>query len=171
MGLSDIAAGLTVTEHQRERGVATVDDTSDTLADRLAAFADDLPCEPTTAAQIVDAYAGGASVGGAAAVAETVPTTAAKTLHLLGTPGLTPLSPLGVDILEDYLDGELTRSDAIALAGATATEFALGAYVATHDPLPGAREAVETALSPGESAAIAKQAELGGALEAPDTLR
>jgi len=171
MGLSDIAAGLTVTERQRERGVATVDDTSDSLTDRLAVYADDLPCEPATAARVVDAYAGGASVGGAAAVAETVPTTAAKTLHLLGTPGLTPLSPLGVDILEDYLSGELTRSDAISLAGVSPTAFALGAYVATHDPLPGAREVVESALSPGESAALAKQAELGGALETPDTLR
>lgn len=171
MGLADIAAGLTVTERQRERGVATVDDTRATLADRLAEFEAELPCDADTAAEMVDAYAGGASVGGAAAVAETVPVTAAKTLHLLGTPGLTPLSPLGREILEDYLSGGLTRSDAISLSGASAAEFALAAYVATHDPVPGAREAVDEALAPGESAAVAKQAELGESLESPDSLR
>lgn len=171
MGLSDIAAGLTVTQRQRERGVATIDDTQSTLADRLAEFESDLPCDAETAADLVDAYAAGSSVGGAAAVAETVPVTAAKTLHLLGTPGITPLSPLGVDILEDYLTGELTRSDAIALSGASSTEFALASYVATHDPIPGAREAVDEALAPGESAAVAKQNELGESLESPDSLR
>lgn len=171
MGLSDIAAGLTVTERQRQRGVATVDDTGASLADRLAPYADDLPCAPETAAAVAEAYAGGASVGGAAAVAETVPVTAAKTLHRLGTPGITPLSPLGTEILEDYLAGDLTRSDALALTGASAAEFALGAYVATHDPLPGVREVVTAALAPGESASVAKRAELGEALETPDTLR
>lgn len=171
MGLSDIAAGLTVTTRQRERGVATVDDTRATLADRLDAFAGDLPCPAATAADVAEAYAAGASVERAAAVAETVPVTAAKALHLLGTPGLTPLSPLGVDILEDYLGGELTRSDAIALSGASEAEFALASFIATHDPLPGARDAVEAALSPDESAAVEKQSALGDALETPDTLR
>lgn len=171
MGLSDIAAGVTVTERQRERGVATVDDTAATLADRLAAHADSLPCSPETAAAVADAYAAGASVGSAAAAAGTVPATAAKTLHLLGTPGITPLSPLGVDVLEDYLAGDLTRSDAVALAGASEYEFALAAYVATHDPLPGAREAVDGALSPTGAASLGKRAELGGSLETPDSLR
>lgn len=171
MGLSNIADGLTVTTRQQERGVATIDDTAESLADRLDAFDDELPTTPDTAAQIAEAYAGGASVGGAAAAAETVPVIAAKTLHLLGTPGITPLSPLGEEILEDYLAGELTRTDAIELAGVSASEFALGAYVATHDPLPGAREAVEAALSPKGSASVTKLAELGESIESPDTLR
>ena len=171
MGLSDIAAGLTVTTRQRERGVATVDVTHESLAAWLEETEAEIPCRPDTAAEIVEAYASGASVGAAAAVADTVPMTAAKTLHRLGTPGITPLSPLAVDILEDYLAGELTRTDAIGLTGATEREFALGTYVATHDPLPGAREAVEAALSPTESATVAKRAELGGALESPDALR
>ena len=173
MGLSDIAAGLTVTTRQRERGVATVDDTHESLGDWLEETgADaDLPCSPATATELVDAYARGASVGAAAAVADTVPMTAAMTLHRLGTPGLSPLSPLGREILEDYLAGEVTRSDAVELAGTSEREFALAAYVATHDPIPGAREAVEAALSPTERASVAKQAELGGALESPDTLR
>jgi hypothetical protein len=171
MGLADIAAELTVTTHQRERGVATVDDTTASLADRLAAYADDLPCAPETAAAVAEAYAAGSTVGGAAAVAETVPVTAAKTLHLLGTPGITPLSPLGRDVLEDYLAGELTRSDAVALVGVSASEFALGAYVATHEPLPGARESVRAVLA-GRAAASGDAVDaLGDALEAPDALR
>lgn len=171
MGLSDIAAGLTVTTRQRERGVATVDETRASLDEWLDDVADDLPCDPETAAAVVDAYTGGASAGRAAAVAETVPTTAAKVLHLLGTPGITPLSPLGRDVVADYLAGELTRSDAISLAGVGETEFALGVYVATHDPIPGAREAVEGSLAPAENASVAKRAELGGSLETPDSLR
>lgn len=171
MGLSDIAAGLTVTTRQQERGVATVDDTHESLADWLEETEADLPCCPGTAAELVDAYASGASVGAAAAVADTVPMTAAKTLHRLGTSGITPLSPLAREILDDYLTGALTRSDAIAFAGVSEHEFALGAYVATHEPIPGANEVVEAALAPSESATVAKQAELGGALESPDTLR
>lgn len=171
MALSDIAAGLTVTTRQEERGVATVDATTESLAAWLEDREADLPCPPETAAAVVEAYAGGASVGAAAAVAETVPVTAAKTLHVLGTPGITPLSPLGVEVLSDYLDGDLTRADALALAGASEREFALAAYVETHEPLPGARAAVEAALSPASTASVAKQAELGGALESPDTLR
>lgn len=171
MGLSDIAAGLTVTERQREHGVATIDDTVDSLADRLAEFEDALPCDPDTAARIAEAYATGASVGTAASMAGTVSVTAAKALHLLGTPGITPLSPLGIDILQDYLGGELTRTDAIELSGASDHEFALAAFVATHDPLDGAQAAVDAALSPDASASITKQAELGGSLESPDSLR
>lgn len=171
MVLSDIAAGLTVTTRQRERGVATVDDTHESLAGWLEETEAEIPCSPETATEIVEAYASGASVGAAAAVADTVPMTAAKTLHRLGTPGITPLTPLGSEILEDYLSGEITRTDAIALAGVSEHEFALGAYIATHEPLPGVREAVEAALSPTESATVAKQAELGGALESPDSLR
>lgn len=171
MGLSDIAAGLTVTTRQCERGVATVDDTTESLAEWLEQTDAEIPCTPETAAEIVEAYAGGASVGAAAAVADTVPMTAAKTLHRLGTPGITPLTPLDSEILEDYLSGELTRTDAIALAGVSEHEFALGAYIATHEPLSGARDAVEASLAPTESATVAKQAELGGALESPDSLR
>lgn len=171
MGLSEIAAGLTVTTRQHERGVATVDDTHTSLADGLAVYEDDLPCGPDTAARIAEAYAGGSSVGGAATIAGSVPVTAAKTLHLLGTPGITPLSPLGMAVVEDYLNGALTRAEAMALSNASEVEFALGAFVATHDPLLGAREVVASSLSPAGSAAIAKQTELGGALEQPDSLR
>lgn len=147
MGLSDIAAGLEVTTEQRDRGVATTDGTGATLADRLAAFEDELPCTPAAAATLADAYAGGASVGRAAAVAELPRTTAAKTLYLLGEP-VDPLTPTASHVLEDWLAGEISRSEARRLANVGEREFALGAYVATHEPIDGAESVVADALSP-----------------------
>jgi hypothetical protein len=147
MGLSDIAAGLEVTAEQRDRGVATADGTGASLADRLAAFEDDLPCGPAAAAALVEAYAGGASVGRAAAVADVPRTTAAKTLYLLGEP-VDPLTPTARRVLADWLAGEIPRSEARRLADVGDCEFALGTYVATHDPIDGAESVVADALSP-----------------------
>jgi hypothetical protein len=145
MGLADIAAGIEVTECQRERGVAAVDDTADSLAERLAPFADELPCDPEAAATVVDAYAGGRAVDDCGHVADVPPVTAAKTLHLLGEQ-VSPVGPTGRDIVDDWLDGRLSRSDAMALAGVGERTFALAAYVESTDPLPEARDAVEGAL-------------------------
>lgn len=147
MALSDIAAGLEVTAEQRERGVATSDETSASLEERLARFDDELPCLADAAATLVDAYAGGASVGRAAAVAELPRTTAAKTLYLLGEP-VDPLTPSAKRVLEDWLAGEVSRTEARQLIGVGADEFALGAYVATHEPIAGAESVVADALSP-----------------------
>jgi hypothetical protein len=147
MGLSEIAAGIEVTREQRDRGVATVDRTDDSLEARLEPHADDLPCSTAAAATVVDRYAAGASVGAAARAAGIAPMAAAKTLHLLGE-SIRPLGPTGRDLLRDWLDGRLARSEARQLARASEREFALATYVETHDPLPGARAAVEEALSP-----------------------
>jgi hypothetical protein len=144
MGLSDIAAGIEVTAEQRDRGVATVDRTDESLAGRLAEL--DLPCDPAAAATVVEQYAGGGSVGAAARAAGIAPITAAKTLHLLGE-SVSPLGPTGRELLRDWLAGELARSEALELTRASETEFALAAYVETHDPLPEGRAAVEEALS------------------------
>lgn len=148
--LSDIAAGLEVTTEQRERGVATVDDTDRSLADRLADVGD-LPCTPEAAATLVESYAGGASVGESAREAAVAPTTAAKTLHLLGE-DVNPLAPTARRVVRDWLDGELSRADALGLAGGDEAAFALAVYVETHDPLPGARDALAGALAvdPGD---------------------
>jgi len=146
MGLADIAAGIEVTERQRERGVAAVDDTEASLAARLEPFADQLPCSPTAAATVVDAYASGRAVDSCGHAAEVPPVTAAKTLHLLGEQ-VSPLGPGGRDIVRDWLDGHLSRTDAMALSGAGERTFALAAYVESHDRLPEARDAVEGALS------------------------
>lgn len=146
MALSDIAAGLEVTAEQRERGVATGDGTDATLADRLAAFDDELPCSPEAAAALVETYASGASVGRAAAVAELPATTAAKALYLLGEP-VDPLTPTARRVLEDWLAGEISRTDARTIAGVGEKEFALGAYVATHEPIDGAESVVADALA------------------------
>ncbi len=146
MGLADIAAGVEVTAEQRDCGVATIDRTDASLAERLAAHEDALPCDAETAATVVERYAGGASAGAAARAAGTAPVTAAKTLHLLGE-SVHPLGPTGRGVVRDWLAGDLPRTEAVELARVTETEFALAAYIETHDPLPAARDAVEDALA------------------------
>ncbi|MFC6863362.1 hypothetical protein ACFQGE_07805 [Halomicroarcula sp. GCM10025817] len=146
MGLADIAAGLEVTESQRETGVAAVDETDASLATRLDPVADSLPCSPAAAATVVEAYAAGKSVGESGHAAGVPPVTAAKTLHLLGEQ-VAPLGPRGREMVADWLAGDLSRSEALTLSGASEAEFALAAYVQTHDPLPEARDAVEGALA------------------------
>ena len=145
MGLADIAAGIEVTDRQRERGVATVDDTAGSLAERLAPFAEELPCSPADVATVVDAYASGRAVDDCGHVADVPPVTAAKTLHLLGEQ-VSPVGPQGRDIVADWLDGRLSRSDAMTLAGVGERTFALAAYVESTDPLPAARDAVAGTL-------------------------
>lgn len=146
MGLSEIAAGLEVTAEQRDRGVATADETGATLVERLAPFAEELPCEPAAAATVVEAYAEGASVGRAAAVAELPETTAAKALYLLGEP-VDPLPPTARQVVDDWLAGDISRTEARTLAGVGESEFALGVYVATHEPIPEAESVVADALA------------------------
>ena len=141
MTLSEIAAGLEVTTEQRDRGVAEADGTDAPLAERLAEFESALPCPAEPAAAVVEAYTEGASVGRAAAVAGVPRTTAAKALYLLGEP-IDPLTPTAKRVLEDWLAGEISRTEARTLAGLGDREFALGAYVATHDPIDGADAAV-----------------------------
>ncbi|MCG1004285.1 MULTISPECIES: hypothetical protein [Halobacterium] len=164
MGLADIAEGVTVTTRQRERGVASVDRTTESLASRLTAFDDDLPVAAEAAAAMAEAYAGGASVGDAADEAGVAPTTAAKALHRLGFEGLSPFSPLQREMLDDWLAAECSRADALELTAASEREFALAAYVATHEPIEGAAEAVESALSNAEDAMVEKRDALAATL-------
>lgn len=163
MGLSEIAAGLEVTAEQRDRGVASVDATDAGLAERLAPYAEDLPCSAAEAATVVERYAAGADVGTAARAAGLPPVTGAKALHLLGEP-VTPLGPAGRAVVRDWLSAECSRAEALALAGASTTEFALAAFVETHEPVPGARDALEGALAPDGDAAVAKRESLGEAI-------
>lgn len=146
MGLDDIAAGVRVTDEQRERGVATADETAAPLSERLEVFAGDLPCSATEAAAVVRAYGEGASIERAAAVADLPRSTAARVLYLLGEP-VDPLTPTARRVLDDWLAGELSRTEARTLAGVGPKEFALGAYVATHEPLEGAESVVAQELS------------------------
>ncbi len=157
MALSDIAAGLEVTAKQRDHGVATVDDTDRDLHDRLATFSDGLPCETETAVRIVESHAAGASVGESARRAGIAPMTAAKTLHLLGVNGVSPLSPIGHELVRDWLSADLSRSEAFTLSGASETEFALATFIETHDPLDGAAETIESALALDGDAAVKKR--------------
>jgi len=146
MGLAEIAEGVEVTAEQRDRGVATIDDTDASLAERLDPFADALPCDADAAATVVEVYAEGRAVGAAARVADVAPVTAAKTLHLLGE-RVSPLGPTGQDVVRDWLGADLSRSEALALTGASEPEFALAAYVETHDPIAEAEEAVADTLA------------------------
>ncbi|WP_436925433.1 DUF7858 family protein [Halosimplex amylolyticum] len=164
MGLSDIAAGIEVVDEQRDSGVATVDRTADPLAERLAPFADELPCTPEEAATLVDAYAEGKSVGASSRVAGVAPTDGAKTLHLFGE-SVSPVGPMGREIVGDWLAGELARTEAVELAGVSDQAFALAAYVETHDPIEGAMEAVEGALSLDGDGSVAKRDELGETMD------
>ena len=151
MGLSEIAADLEVTAEQCDRGVATVDETDGDLAERLRPVADELPCSATAAADIVEAYADGASVGSAGDAAGLPPITAAKTLHRLGVDGVCPLGPMAREIVADWIAGDLSRTEARELTGASETEFLLTTFVETHAPIPAAREAVEPVLGPGDA--------------------
>jgi hypothetical protein len=148
VGLEDIAAGLEVTEQQRDRGVATVDETGG-LSDRLEPVADRLPCGPAAAATLVERYAGGADVGTAARAAGVAPTTGVKTLYRLGEP-VVPLSPTEREVVRDFLGAELPRTDAVALVGDEWT-FALGVYVETHEVLEAGRVAVAGHLETGST--------------------
>jgi len=146
MGLSDIAAGVTVTERQQERGVATVDDTDATLAERLAEFEKSLPCSSEAAATILERYVEGGSVGAAGRAAGVPPVTAAKTLHLLGE-SVSPAGPTAREVVRDWIAGDLSRTDALTLSRLGETEFALAVYVETHNPLEAACTAVEGVLA------------------------
>ena len=170
MALADIADGLEVTTEQRDRGVASVDATAGDLRERLAEFADDLPCDAAGAAAIVEGYTSGRSVGDAARDAGVAPMTAARTLHLLGCEGVSPLTPEAHRLLRDWLSADLSRTEARELAGASETEFALAAFVETHDPLPGAGDVVEGAFARDGDAAVRKRDALSETMSGRDEL-
>ena len=146
MGLSDIAAGIEVTESQEEHSPATVDATDATLAERLEPFESELPCSAAEAATVLERYSQGKSVGDAGRAAGVAPVTAAKTLHLLGE-SVTPVSPLGADIVQDWVEGRISRTEAMELSQLGENEFVLAAYVETHEPLEDACAAIEGVLA------------------------
>jgi hypothetical protein len=164
VSLEDIAAGVTVTHEQNDRagGVPEVDATDADLASRLAAGAGALPCTAAGAARMVESYAAGSDVGEAARAAGVAPMTAAKALHRCGVAGVCPLAPAAREVVRDWLDGRLSRADAEALAGADGPEFALAAYVETHDPVPALAAATETALATDPTTAAATRDALEG---------
>jgi len=158
MGLSDIAAALeTTTTEQRSRRVPTVDDTEVSLRERFEAHADALPCAPAAAERVVEAHGSSTSIGESARDAGVAPVTAAKLLHRCGEAGVTPLAPEARRIVRDWVDGRISRADALALTGAEPSEFALATYIETHDPIAPLVEAVEGALTDRTDAAVAKR--------------
>jgi hypothetical protein len=155
--LSDIAAGIEVVDEQRDCGVATVDGTGGDPADALSEYDDRLPCTPRQAAAVLEAFVGGAAVGAAAREAGLVPVTAAKTLHLLGVEGVSPLAPTGRDVVRDWLSAELSHATARELTGASEREFALAAFVEARDPIEGTKTVVEGVRSDRSNAAVEKR--------------
>jgi hypothetical protein len=148
MTLSEIAAGIEVTAEQEARGVATVDETGAALVERLRDHAEALPCTPEAAATVLETHTAGTSVGESAREAGIAPVTAAKALHRCGVSGVTPLSPMAREIVRDWQAGDLSRSEAVELTGASEAEFALGAYIESHDADPGLSAAVANLGSP-----------------------
>ncbi|WP_338740177.1 hypothetical protein [Haloplanus salilacus] len=171
MALSDIAAGIEVREGQRDRGVTTVDATEDGLAARLDDHAERLPCTPEAAANVLETYAAGTSVGDCAREAGIAPMTAAKLLHRCGVTGVSPLAPTATRILRDWLDGDLSRSEAVDLTGVDEATFALATFVETHDPIPELTDAVEGVLEPDATATVAKRDALAETMSSVDDLR
>jgi len=163
VSLEEIAAGIEVTHEQRDRGVATVEAEQD-LACVLADYAEDLPCSAGQAETVVETYVGGASVGDAGRAAGVVPVEAAKTLHLLGFEGVSPLGPAGREVVRDWIGGRLSHAAARELADAGERTFALAAFVETHDPLDGAAERVRGALANHRDAAVRKRDRLRGTM-------
>lgn len=133
MGLSDIAAGINSTTKQQTRTVATIDDTDISLSERLGDHESELPCTAVAATTVLEAYDAGAGIEAAATTAGIAPVTAAKTLYRCGKPGIMPLAPTGRQILHDWLAGQLSRVDALALTQTDEPTFALATYIETHE--------------------------------------
>lgn len=170
MDLGEIAAGIEVTAEQRDRGVTTVDGRDDDLVDRLAPHADALPCTPEAAATVLDSHTAGTSVGESAGEAGIAPMTAAKALHRCGVDGIDPLTPAAREVVRDWLAGHLPRTEALELAGGDEAEFALAAYVETHEPVP---ELATVARSVGDrpAGAVDKRDALAETMSDPTELR
>jgi hypothetical protein len=166
MSLEEIAAAAgTTTTRQRNRGVAVVDGTSGSLADRLRPVAGELPCAPAAAAAVLRSYGTGTPIEECAQVANLAPVTASKVLHRLGVPGVSPLAPTARRIVRDWIRGEVSRADALALTDASSAEFALAAYIESHEPLPGAREITGEVTGLRGDAMVAKRDHLGETLD------
>jgi hypothetical protein len=135
MTLSDIAADLMIEESQQDRQITYVDETSNTLFDRLREHESALPTTAEAAQTIVETYQEGACVGETATAAGVAPITAAKLLHRCGIAGVSTLTPTGRQIITDWIHGKLSRTQARQLSGADDQTLALAVYIETHEPI------------------------------------
>lgn len=142
MALSDIASGVKVTTQQRTRGVAAIDATDGDLVDRLTPIADELPCDSTAAATLLELYAAGVSIDDCANAVDLPRMTGAKALHMLGVDGVSPLAPNARNHLRKWIAGEISRTEARHRIDASDAEFALATFVETTEPLEDAQEIV-----------------------------
>lgn len=166
MGLDEIAGSAgTTTIHQRSEGVAAVDRTDIALADRLEPVAASLPCDAPAAATILQTHVTGTPIGESARQSGVSPITAAKTLHKLGMKGIAPIGPTGRTVVQDWIAGGLTRSEAIELTGLSQAMFALAAYIETHDPVPEAATIRAALEERPDNAMVTKRDQLAGTLD------
>lgn len=171
MGLRELAAGITVTDEQRDRGVTEVDAAETPLVDRLAAHEDALPCTAAAAATVLESHTAGRSVGESAREANVAPMTAAKLLHRCGVAGVCPLAPTAREVVRDWLAGDLSRADAETLTGADDADFALATYVETHDPVPELKPVADAVATPDRSRAVETREALGDTMSSVEDLR
>jgi hypothetical protein len=171
--LSEIAAGIeTVTEQKQERrSVTTVDATERSLTERFAAADTELPCAPGSAATVVERYVRGETIEAAATAAGVAPVMAAKVLHRTGAADISPLSPAGRTVLQEWLAGERPRADALAVTDCSHGAFMLAAYVEKHGRDVELVTAVEAALTPSDSVSVRKRDRLAETMSAPEDLR
>lgn len=134
MALSDIAAELEFTIKQEEQGVPTSTNQIQSLREQLRCCEDDLPCDVKAAEILLEQYRQGVSISDAAIAADLPETIATITLFLLGQ-SVEPLSSNTNKIIKDWVDGSISTREAERAVGENEIEFAIAAFIATHEPL------------------------------------
>lgn len=171
MTLSEIASGVETVTEQEERGVVSVDATDGSVAERLDAADEDLPCDPEAAAVVIDSYGRGVSVEESAHEAGIAPVVAAKTLHRCGVSGISPLESSEREIVREWISGRLLRTDALALVDCDEAAFVLAAFVENHDADPELTEIAADALGPDGNASVEKRDRLAETMSSVSELR
>ena len=157
MELSELAEGLVVTDRQRKRDVSIVDRTDEMLTERLSKYSSVLPTEPAEAATMIELYVSGNDVETIADELGQVPMIVAKTLHITGMDGISPLAPEDREPLYRWLRGGISGAEAKRQLDVNEYEFALAAFVESHDPHESIATAVEGALAPRQNASVRKR--------------
>ncbi|MFB6244606.1 MAG: hypothetical protein ABEH80_10940 [Halobaculum sp.] len=171
MTLSEIAAGVETVTEQRQRSVGSVDATGRSLDERFGESAASLPCAPSTAATVVEAYARGADLETAAADAAVTPVTAARVLYRCGVTSVVQLSASDRRTVREWLAGERSRTAVLESVDCDPAEFTLAGYVETHDPDPDLVAATAELFAGGGDATVQKRDRLAETMSSPAELR
>ena len=96
--------------------------------------------------------------------------TTVTVLSRCGVAGVCPLGPTGRDIVADWVAGDIARSTARELTDASEADFALTAYIETHEPIPDLSGVADDVLGPSGNAAVQKRDELAETMSSVDDL-